>query len=453
MVRVRDGRGSSVEGDDADIADTAGAAGNADGAMSVTIRDGVDGEQTDMRDDGRGTPHDGRPLTIVMVVDTIGHNGNGTSNSAMQYAGRLRELGHRVRLVGIGSEDYPAASHHVPIASWASAKQQIQFARPDADLMRRAFAGADVVHIYLPFAFGRCARAVAREMDVPVTAGFHLQPENVTYSAGPLRYVPGVSAFLYRLFRRWLYAGIGHVHAPTRMIADQLRSHGYDNEIHVISNGFSPMFSPSHGGEPDGRDGRDRGRRFRIVASGRLSHEKDHITLIRAVARCRHAADIDLAICGTGPLDSYLRAQARRLLPRTRWSIGFHSHDEMPRLLRACDLIVHPSIVDIESLSVLEGIACGLVPVIAESDLSAARQFALTDESLFPARDVQALADGIDWWVEHAEDRRYWAARYADEARSRYSLERCVDRFVDMERAAIADHQALAISRPVEAAS
>ncbi|WP_300766452.1 glycosyltransferase [uncultured Bifidobacterium sp.] len=382
------------------------------------------------------TRQGGGALTIVLVMDALGGLGNGTSNSAWQYARELTRQGHHVRVVGIGSPRYPARVHRVPFVSWVAAKQRMQFAKPDVGLFERAFRGADVVHIYMPFAFGRCALRVAREMGIPVTAGFHLQPENITYSAGPLRYVPGVSTFLYWLFRHWLYSDVRHVHAPTRMIADQLRSHGYDNEIHVISNGFSPMFSPRHGGEPGGRD---RGRRFRIVASGRLTHEKDHITLIRAVARCRHAADIDLTICGTGPLNSYLRSQARRLLPRTTWSIGFHSHDEMPGLLRACDIIIHPSIVDIESLSVLEGIACGLVPVIAESDLSAARQFALTDESLFPARDVQVLADRIDWWVEHAEDRRYWAVRYADEARSRYSIEHCVDRFVDMERTAIAD--------------
>ena len=44
----------------------------------------------------------------------------------------------------------------------------------------------------------------------------------------------------------------------------------------------------------------------------------------------------------------------------------------MPALLRSCDLFVHPSIVDIESLSVIEGMASGLVPVIASAELSAA---------------------------------------------------------------------------------
>ena len=46
-----------------------------------------------------------------------------------------------------------------------------------------------------------------------------------------------MSGFLYALFRFWLYRRIGHIHAPTEMIAGQLRAHGYKAKLHVISNG------------------------------------------------------------------------------------------------------------------------------------------------------------------------------------------------------------------------
>ena len=41
-----------------------------------------------------------RPLTIALVVDTVGNQGNGTSNSALQWAAELERQGHHVRLVG-----------------------------------------------------------------------------------------------------------------------------------------------------------------------------------------------------------------------------------------------------------------------------------------------------------------------------------------------------------------
>ena len=374
------------------------------------------------------------PLTIALVVDTAGNEGNGTSNSALQYARELSRQGHVVRLIGIGSPEYPVAQRHVPLVSWIAAKQQMQFAQPDTEVFRKAFQGADVVHVYLPFAYGRAAVRTAHEMGIPATAGFHLQPENVLYSAGPLRYVPGASAFLYWLFNRMLYRHIRHIHTPSHMIAAQLRAHGYRQRLHVISNGYAPRFTPKQQREP----GSPSPRPFMIVASGRLASEKDHATLIRAVALSRHAKDIELLICGTGPLQRELRHMAAELLPG-RWSIGFHDNAQMPALLRSCDLLVHPSIVDIESLSVLEGMASGLVPVIAKSAQSAAGQFALTDRSLFDARDPVMLAQRIDWWIEHPDELSHWGAVYAEHTRQEYSIESCVREFVAMEREALAD--------------
>ena len=56
-----------------------------------------------------------RPLTIVLVMDTIGNKGNGTSNSELQYAHELERQGHHVRLVGIGAPEYPARVNKVPL--------------------------------------------------------------------------------------------------------------------------------------------------------------------------------------------------------------------------------------------------------------------------------------------------------------------------------------------------
>ena len=253
-----------------------------------------------------------RPLTIALVVDTVGNQGNGTSNSALQWAAELERQGHHVRLVGIGAPEYPARVNKVPLVSWVAAKQLMQFAEPSDTLFRTAFQGVDVVHIYMPFKFGRRAAKVAHQMGIPVTAGFHLQPENVLYSAGPLRRIPGISSFLYWLFKHWLYKHIDHIHVPTEMTASLLRAHGYKAKLHVISNGYSPVYSPKKPADPDASAPVP----FRVVASGRLASEKDQITLIKAVSMSRHAGDIQLVIAGTGPLKQYLKFRAGRLLAR-----------------------------------------------------------------------------------------------------------------------------------------
>lgn len=392
-----------------------------------------------MRENGTGEESIDRPLTIALVVDTVGNQGNGTSNSALQWAAELERQGHHVRLVGIGAPEYPARVNKVPLVSWVASKQLMQFAQPSDTLFRTAFRGVDVVHIYMPFKFGRHAAKVARQMGIPVTAGFHLQPENVLYSAGPLRHIPGISGFLYWLFKHWLYKRIDHIHVPTEMTASLLRSHGYQAKLHVISNGYSPVYTPKATAESSEDPDAASPVPFRIIASGRLAREKDQITLIKAVSMSRHAADIQLVIAGTGPLKHYLKFRAGRLLAR-KADIGFHKHADMPELLRSGDLFVHCSIADIESVSVIEAMACGLVPVIAASELSAASQFALLDESLFPVRDAALLARRIDWWIAHQRERVAWGARYAQNTKEHYSVEASVHKFVDMEREAIIDN-------------
>lgn len=371
-------------------------------------------------------------LTLALVLDSFGNRGNGTSNSAIQYAQGLEALGHQVRLVGVGSTDYPARVHRIPLVSHVAARQQMSFARADPELFRRAFAGVDLVHIYEPFAFGRAALAQARFMGIPVTAGFHIQPENITYSAGPLRYLPGVDAAIYRLFRFWLYDHVRHIHVPTQLTADLLRSHGYKAHLHVISNGYQPRFNPGDRYER-GRYERQRpDRLIQVVASGRLAREKDHLTLIRALALCRNRRRISLTIAGTGPMERRLKAEAARQLNGTQVSIGFHHNTTMPDLLRQADLLVHPSIADLESVSVLEGMACGAVPVIAQSDLSAAGHFALVEHSLFPVGKAQALAAQVDWWIDHPDALAVWSRRYAEHAKEHYSLDASVRAFAKM---------------------
>ncbi|KFI59520.1 glycosyl transferase [Bifidobacterium gallicum DSM 20093 = LMG 11596] len=401
-------------------------------------------------------PGDGRrkPLTIVMVLDAVGNRGNGTSNSALQWAQQLKREGHHVRLVGIGAPEYPAQENLIPFVSWISRKQQMHFAKPSDALFRRAFEGADIVHIYMPFNFGRHAMRVARSMGLPVTAGFHVQPENITYSAGPLRWIPGVATFIYWLFRHWMYSKVDAIHVPSDMGARLLRKHHYRKPIHVISNGYDTRFTP-----PFAMDEQSMGalltdeelieadeihfgpdRPMRIVASGRLSNEKDQRTLIKAISLSKHADDITLTIAGTGPIGNRLRRMAKRLLKNPA-DIGFHANSTMPQLLRSQDLLVHPSIVDLESLSVIEGMACGLVPVVADSPLSAAGDFALDPHCSFPVKDAQTLAERIDWWFEHPAELVQWRRIYAKHTQETYRVAISVHKFLDMEHEVLRHHR------------
>ena len=370
-------------------------------------------------------------MKIAFVMDDMSEHSNGTSTTAMRYAGSLRSLGHEIVCVGFGADgpdSFSVPERHIPIVTWFADRLDFHFAEPVEAVFDKAFEGVDVIHVFLPFALGQEARDWGRRHDVPVTAAFHLQPENITYNAH-LGRAPLICDLIYQLFYKWLYRDIRHIHCPSEMIAQQLRKHGYKAKLHVISNGVPEAFCPGPGKHFDDE-------LTHIVTVGRLAREKDQTTIIRAVAKCRHARDIQLHICGEGPLAKELQHEGAHL-PHAPL-LEYHSQADLIALERACPLYIHASVADIEAISVIEAIACGCIPIVAQAEMSAPSQFALTPESLFPSGDSNRLAQLIDWWLDHPGEISKWRPRYIEEGANDH-VEKCACRFLSMLEEAIID--------------
>ena len=116
---------------------------------------------------------------------------------------------------------------------------------------------------------------------------------------------------------------------------------------------------------------------------------------------------------------------------------GFYSSDELKALARKAYLNIHCAVVEVEGLSCLEAIREGVVPVIAEGHLAATSQFALDERSIFPELDARALAEKIDWWIEHPVERLRMGQVYADSAR-KYDIEASIAGIIDMYTSALA---------------
>lgn len=373
-------------------------------------------------------------MRIAFVMDDMSEHGNGTSATAERYAAALREQGHEVICVAFGAsgpDGFNVPEHHIPIVTPVAEGFDFHFAQPDTSVFDEAFAGVDVIHIFLPFALGQAARDWGRAHKVPVTAAFHLQPENVTYNAD-LGAAPLVCDAIYELFRKWLYDDIRHIHCPSQMIARQLRKHHYKAKLHVISNGVPKEFCPGEG-EVFNDD------LIHLATVGRLAPEKDQATIIRAIARSKHSDRIQLHICGEGPLLRQIRWESAHL-PHPP-IIEYRSQSDLIALERSCPLYIHASVADIEAISVIEALACGCIPIVAEAEMSAPSQFALCPESLFPAGDDKRLAELIDWWLDNPQAQEQWRPRYVEEGMADH-VDKCTQRFVSMLEEAIADDQA-----------
>ena len=79
----------------------------------------------------------------------------------------------------------------------------------------------------------------------------------------------------------------------------------------------------------------------------------------------------------------------------------------------------------------MEAFACGIVPVISDSKLSATSQFALTPNCKFKAGNYKDLAKKIEYWYEHEDEKKDYEKKYIESAKG-YSLEECSDQLVDL---------------------
>lgn len=367
-------------------------------------------------------------MIITLVNDTFNINNNGTTISSMRFAEALAQRGHQIRVITCGDpsksgrdpetgfEMYYLPELKIPIATWLAHRQNTLFAKPVRSVLEKAIAGSDVVHIYQPWWLGSAAQKIARRMKIPAIAAFHIQPENITYNIG-LKRLPVAAHLTYFMLYLFFYHRFSHIHCPSKFIAAQLRSHGYKARLHVISNGVHPAFRP-----PD-KPREHNFRPIKILMIGRLSPEKRQDVLIRAVKKSRYADRIQLYFAGRGPWEKKLQRLGSRL-PNPP-VLGYYSRDELIRLIHDCDLYVHASDVEIEGISLIEAIACGLVPIISDSSRSAAPQFALSPENLFRAGSPESLAERIDYWLDNLQRLREAEKEYAEFGKQ-YALENSI---------------------------
>ena len=216
----------------------------------------------------------------------------------------------------------------------------------------------------------------------------------------------------------------------SEFIARQLRSHGYKQDLRVISNGVDPAFTPRRSPKPA-----EYADKFCILNTGRFVKEKCQQDLLKAIPYCRHADKIQVFIAGEGPLEKRLRQLGEKL--KNPPVIGFHPKEELADIISFCDLYVHPSYAEIESIACVEAITCGLVPVISDSKMSAAKYFARDKRNLYQAGSPRMLAARIDYMIDHPELREKLRAEYIAYA-ERFRIDKCIDKMEEMFEDAVA---------------
>ena len=127
-------------------------------------------------------------MKITIVADVLGEENNGTTITAKRLIQHLKERGHAVRVISPSEEDgegfIRVPKINFGIFNSYVAKNGVELAKPNEDMIRETIKDSDVVHILMPFFLGNVAIKMCRENGIPVTTAFHVQPENVSCHFG-----------------------------------------------------------------------------------------------------------------------------------------------------------------------------------------------------------------------------------------------------------------------------
>ena len=370
-------------------------------------------------------------MTITVVCDVLGEENNGTTVAAMNLIRFLKAQGHTVRIL-CGDQDKIGVENVFVVPNYNFGKLLnayvkkvgVTIAKPEENVIRKALAGADVVHVMVPLSLGIKSAKIAREMNIPITAGFHMQAENLT-SYIKFNKLRLANELVYLFIYDHLYKYVSAVHYPTEFIRGVFeRSIRKTTPGYVISNGVHSYVQKREQPKPP-----EYADKIVVLSVGRLAREKSQDTLLKAVNFSKYKEKIQLIFGGMGPKEKYYKKLAQKLPVAPVFN--FYGRKEVIDVINYCDIYVHPAEIELEGIACLEAIACGKLTIVSDSKLAATKNFAVDDKCIFKCRKPKDLARVLDFWIEHPDLKKEYEQKYLEKSIV-FNQEECMKRMEQM---------------------
>lgn len=372
-------------------------------------------------------------LKIAQVIDVFENAINGGGISTQRFTKLLRQQGHRVILIANGEEatDKVALRSYyppIPFTKRILKRMKFVFAKPDEAKMERVFSEVDIVHNQFPLWLGAATVRIANQLGKPLVSTFHVQGEQIMYNSGLTH--PFWTKLIYRYFVKHIYNKSDIVICPSKFAEQEIKRYGVTRPTVVISNGVTPDYRKID--IPKRYPGK-----FTILTVGRNAAEKRQEMLIRAIADSKYKDKIQLIILGDGPQRHALEKLNHELLNGTT-EFKLVPQEKVIEYYNSVDLYVHSAAIEVECMTALEAMACGLPLLIADSVLSATKQFALGEKFLFKTQ--AELTKKIDYFFTNSAELIQAAEQYL-ELSKQYSIERSYQKLTDTYYKALKMHE------------
>lgn len=290
----------------------------------------------------------------------------------------------------------------------------------------------DIVHFFLPAAYilGTPAAVISRCRIKIMSRRSQNNYQKQIFGSG----------FVERLWHRRMSAVLGN----SRSVVSQLRDEGVlEKNLHLIYNGADLSALDKNISQEDARGRLGLGSDalvFVIVAN--LIRYKGHADLLRALARIKDRLPENwVLLCagrddGIGP-ELQNMVQDLGLTGRVHW---MGSVEDVPTLLATADIALLTSHEEGFSNAIIEYMATGL-PAIVTDVGGNAEAIAHNEVGLVvPPRDPVALSEAILRLAQDPALRHRFGTAAKALARSRYSLEACVENYMALYRRLLRAH-------------
>lgn len=343
--------------------------------------------------DADPAPASGRAPRIALFSGNYNYVRDGANQALNRLVAFLERQGCTVRVYSPTS-DTPAfepAGTLVSVPSFSipgRAEYRLALGLPER-LKReiRDFA-PDIIHLSAPDPAAHAAKALGRQLGVPVVASIHTRFETYFeyYGLGFLR--PGIEALLRRF-----YAGLDEIFVTSPAFGDLVREQGIISGPPAIwSRGVDrSRFNPSRR-SPEWRWSLGIADDEPVIGFvGRLVLEKglDMVAAATAALTARGVAH-RLVVVGDGPARERFAGQ----VPDAIFT-GFLDGTNLARAYASFDMLLNPSTTETFGNINLEAMASGIPVVAARASGNDALVRDGTTGALVPARDVAAYADAL----------------------------------------------------------
>jgi glycosyltransferase involved in cell wall biosynthesis len=380
-----------------------------------------------------------KKMNICIVCDHIFPATGGLGTTTERFAKKLLKRGHKIVMIAgrkpgqkekietrDGIKIYRVLSIKFPFT-----KGYYSQAIPDFFELKQIFKKEKINIIYLvsssylAFKTEKCSK----EIGMPLVYGLYVQAENFTH---PVKLNLSIFRFLTKqLWLKNICNKSCEIITTTKFSKKLAKEYGVDRKIHAISCGIDfSEFNPGKISDIPFREKYNLKNKKYFLFVGRLMKEKNLSLLIKAssLINWKENPQLKIVIVGEGPDTEELKFLARDLNVEKHIIFTGRIDDGLLKsAYKGCEALVHPSLVELEGLTVLEAMAFGKPILIANSKTSASPKFVKSNGFLIHPDNPKDLARKITFLMNNNKILEKFGRKSFKKIK-RYSIEKSIDK-------------------------